>query len=437
MLSFLKNFIYSKYYRDLSILSFSSIIVTILNSLVAIPLFLLSWGVDKYGEWIFICALVGFVTVFTEPIASSYGVEVANNRNNKKSLEKYFIHYLLLLFIAFGLILLLYTVIFYFYFESNQLNYIEDKNVIYFLIIATAIIDSFIALLLGNLRFFSQYKKFIFILNIFSISKAGLLIVLLFLRMEPIYLCYASLVASLFMISYLRVACGYIWPALHYKLINAQDFKKSIEISFYRFLLGIGSHAKLNLEILILSSFLQPSILVMYTTTNTLINFMKLLSSKIHLVFVDKVSDLYSQAKYLLLKKEYDFCFTISMIFISIAAVSLTFFGEWIYVLWTKNNIVFEDTFFLSILFASIINCIWLSRSFILFVTNKIKFFSIIQFLFILFSLTITYFLTLYYGKYGIVISLITYNMLMLFYSIYSSNLFFNKMKLKNKNNAI
>ena len=125
MLSFLKNFIYSKYYRDLSILSFSSIIVTILNSLVAIPLFLLSWGVDKYGEWIFICALAGFVTIFTEPITSSYEVEVANNRNNKKSLEKYFIHYLLLLFIAFGLILLLYTVIFYFYFESNQLNYIE------------------------------------------------------------------------------------------------------------------------------------------------------------------------------------------------------------------------------------------------------------------------------------------------------------------------
>ena len=52
MLLDIKNFFYQKYYRDLSAISFASLIVPLLNAIIVIPLFIVNWGVDKYGEWI-------------------------------------------------------------------------------------------------------------------------------------------------------------------------------------------------------------------------------------------------------------------------------------------------------------------------------------------------------------------------------------------------
>ena len=270
MLLDIKNFFYQKYYRDLSAISFASLIVPLLNAIIVIPLFIVNWGVDKYGEWIILLALVGFTGFFTIPIHASYGNEVANNRESKVFLEKSFIHYFLLMLIVCGLILSAYIIIFYVFFENYEIRYIENKNIIYFLLVITGIIDSFFSLLLGGLRFFSQYKKSLTIEFVLSLSKISLIILLLFLQMDPIYLCLGNLVISFVMILYILIYCRYIVPSFNYRLFNILHLKESIQKGSYRLLYGLGFNTKLNIEILILGSLLKPSYLVLYTTTLTL-----------------------------------------------------------------------------------------------------------------------------------------------------------------------
>jgi|TARA_B110000977_G_scaffold196330_1_gene276474 O-antigen/teichoic acid export membrane protein len=431
MLLDIKNFFYQKYYRDLSAISFASLIVPLLNAIIVIPLFIVNWGVDKYGEWIILLALVGFTGFFTIPIHASYGNEVANNRESKVFLEKSFIHYFLLMLIVCGLILSAYIIIFYVFFENYEIRYIENKNIIYFLLVITGIIDSFFSLLLGGLRFFSQYKKSLTIEFVLSLSKISLIILLLFLQMDPIYLCLGNLVISFVMILYILIYCRYIVPSFNYRLFNILHLKESIQKGSYRLLYGLGFNTKLNIEILILGSLLKPSYLVLYTTTLTLVNIAQTLQDRFSRIFIDELSVLYSQKKYAFLKKKYNFFCIFSLFLIFCLAVPLFFFGEWIFTYWTRQRIFFDNVFFILILFSAILQCIGNAKVVILSTLNEVKIISLLQLFATLSSLIATYILTFYFGIHGSAFALISFYAVMLFCIFYSVEIFFSKITKK------
>jgi O-antigen/teichoic acid export membrane protein len=431
MLLDIKNFFYQKYYRDLSAISFASLIVPLLNAIIVIPLFIVNWGVDKYGEWIILLALVGFTGFFTIPIHASYGNEVANNRESKVFLEKSFIHYFLLMLIVCGLILSAYIIIFYVFFENYEIRYIENKNIIYFLLVITGIIDSFFSLLLGGLRFFSQYKKSLTIEFVLSLSKISLIILLLFLQMDPIYLCLGNLVISFVMILYILIYCRYIVPSFNYRLFNILHLKESIQKGSYRLLYGLGFNTKLNIEILILGSLLKPSYLVLYTTTLTLVNIAQTLQDRFSRIFIDELSALYSQKKYVFLKKKYNFFCIFSLFLIFCLAVPLFFFGEWIFTYWTRQRIFFDNVFFILILFSAILQCIGNAKVVILSTLNEVKIISLLQLFATLSSLIATYILTFYFGIHGSAFALISFYAVMLFCIFYSVEIFFSKITKK------
>ena len=113
----------------------------------------------------------------------------------------------------------------------------------------------------------------------------------------------------------------------------------------------------------------------------------------------------------------------------------LFFFGKEIYEIWTLNKLDFNSNILILFLISINLRLLWVDKSFLINILNKLEYFPYINFLIVIIFSIITYLFVKYYSIYGFVISLIIYEIIMVFLSFYFHNKFFLKINVKKNTN--
>ena len=116
-------------------------------------------------------------------------------------------------------------------------------------------------------------------------------------------------------------------------------------------------------------------------------------------------------------------------------SILLFFFGKNIYEIWTLNKLDFDLNILVLFLVSINLRLLWVDKSFLIDIFNRLENFSYVNFLMVIIFIFITYLLVKNYSIYGFVISLITYDLIMVFAAFYfHKKNFLNNLSNLNKN---
>jgi len=170
--------------------------------------------------------------------------------------------------------------------------------------------------------------------------------------------------------------------------------------------------------VFVVNALLGPIVLVAYTTTRTLVNFLKQFMNLLAGAIWPEISAAYGRGDNTTLKNLYYRSLVITFLLTTASIVVLLFVGKPIYLAWTKHSVMFDSLFFDGMLLVLLVSCLWGLSSIIPLATNTHGRFTIIflvtqsvgvalclvcliiipQLAFIPVALLVTEFLLLYYS---------------------------------------
>ncbi|WP_028521862.1 lipopolysaccharide biosynthesis protein [Runella limosa] len=358
---------YSKWLKNI----FSAIYnrsLTIIIQLVTIPILLKYFGKNLYGEWLLLTSIPAYLS------ASDLGVNVTvttkicslvAQSNYGEALELYKSANKLFLIISLIGSILIGIAIFLFdwkgilnvsYFEGNEINYC-----LLFLSI-NIFLSPILGLSQGIFKAEERLDLFQNSLSIQQLIEAITSTVLLILTKDIVIVSISFVLIKvcflLFTIN--TLSKRYKWYKFGFQSHLSHSIKL-LPVSFHYMIALLGQSLFIQGPILLIGKYLGSSQLIIFSTSRTLTNAGKSLSSIFYSSFVVDYT-------YKLSKKEYKKASTlfykvlfITFILSAILTFSLFIFGSEIISIWTKNEIKVEEKFFgvlcLSSFFSTLNNC--------------------------------------------------------------------------------
>jgi O-antigen/teichoic acid export membrane protein len=127
----------------------------------------------------------------------------------------------------------------------------------------------------------------------------------------------------------------------------------------------------------VVNTFLGQVVLVMFTTTRTLVNFLRALMNLLSNSIWPEVSVAYGKRDLAAISILYRRSFIITLALSLFCITVLILFGKPVYMIWTKHAVSFNAVFFYGMLAVLLISCLWGISSAILLATNTHASFSI------------------------------------------------------------
>jgi O-antigen/teichoic acid export membrane protein len=358
--------------------------VRFLNQIAMVPLFIGLWGVDKYAEWILITALSSFFTMTNVGLNT-----VTSNEFVIRYQQKDFVTCSRLLTNAFFFVLLVGGVlIFGAVVVSSIWGFKELLNTIVFTGRETSIV--FILLLLNVFvhmysgiynGIYNAVQKTYFITTINNVLRLIELIVLslgvlLKINIITILIVYniPALAGVFFNLFYTK---KWFNASLSLKKLDKKTFCNMLKPSVAFMLMPLGFSISNQGLVFVVNTLLGPVALVAFTTTRTLVNFLKQLMELLATAVWPEISAAYGKNDKLTIKYLYYRSFIITCATTLASIIALLFLGKPIYLLWTKRAVMFDDTFFTGMLLVLLVSCLWGISSIIPLATNTHKRFTI------------------------------------------------------------
>jgi O-antigen/teichoic acid export membrane protein len=136
-------------------------------------------------------------------------------------------------------------------------------------------------------------------------------------------------------------------------------------------LLPLGKAAANQGMIFIVNTTLGAPILIMFSTTRTLVNFIHSISSLLSSAIYPEISCAYGRKEKKTIENIYYRSFVVTIFTVSLITGLLLFAGKYIYLIWTNHTIMFDGFFFNGMLAVLFVSCLWNLSSVILMSTNK------------------------------------------------------------------
>lgn len=390
------------------------------NQFIMVPIFLIAWDTNIYGSWLSLLAIIGTIQILLNSITETYSYDLANIRNRNIKLSYLTSDYLFLFIIASLLMFLFSFCIYYFnyVFLENEIYLIKTIYILIFLLISS-LIDGLSSLKISTFRFLTKYNDYLFYNRLLIISKLFVSIFSLYiLKFDPLKLTVTLLITSIIFYLFLNLK-----KELNLRLIinkiNKQSFKKTFNKIFKRFLITSGSNFKYSYEILILSIFFLPQSLANTITLYTLARSLTFINSQLKLFFYEILSLEFTKKNNKKIIYNHNILIILSLTISIFFSFILYFFGKNIYEIWTLNKFNFDLNILLLFLISINLRLIWVDKSFLISIFNKLQNFSYINFLMVILFILITFLLVKNFGILGFGISLISYEMIMVFLAFY------------------
>ncbi|MGK6351557.1 lipopolysaccharide biosynthesis protein [Parapedobacter sp. DT-150] len=359
--------------------------VNFLNQIGMVPLFISMWGVDKYADWILITALSTFFTM------SNMGLNQAtNNAFAIKYQQKDFVACRKLLTNSFlfvlavgGLFMLVVLVIgFLVGFKSilNTTVFTEtETSIVFILLLFNVFVKMYGGVYAGIYRVKSYAHVSAMIDNIIQLSGLLILFLGILLQTNIIIVIIAYNIPALIGIVY-RHYRSQKWfkISFHFQHFDWITFKSLVKPSLAFMLVPLGFAVTNQGMIFVVNALLGSTILVAFTTTRTLVNFLRSLINAFGNSIYPEISNAYGRQDKNTISKVYYRSFIITILTSLAAVILLLFAGKLIFMMWTNHAVVFYSDFFTSMLAVLFVSCLWGLSSVILLATNKHGLFTLV-----------------------------------------------------------
>ncbi len=408
--------------------------INFLNQIAMVPLFIKLWGVEKYADWILITALSSFFAMTNMGLNQATNNEfvIKYQNNNYKACRKLLLNSFLFIFLVGSVCIIICTIIAYLVGFKEILNvsvFSEmETNFIFIILLFNVFVKMHGGVYNGIYRVKSKAHVSAMIDNIVRLTEIIILFLGILMRIEIVSIFILYILPSLIAIVY-RHLCTRKWFRINYsiKSFDRVTFKAIIKPSMAFMLMPLGSAISNQGMVFVINAILGPVTLVVFTTTRTLVNFLRSILNLFGNSIYPEISVAYGKnnkhTMYQIFYRSLGVTILTSLIITSL----LLLFGETIYLNWTNHKIIFNYSFFCAMLAVLFISSIWTLSSVVLLATNNHSKFTGIFLLTQLAEIILVYLILRIYQNITVIpIVLFTVEMLLLFYTLNSVNKIFN-----------
>lgn len=378
--------------------NFYGIGVNLLSQIILVPFFISYWGVELYADWIALTAITSFFSMsdigLNTVTANQYSMFYSKSQFSE--CNSLLANNFLLILIMWSLSLLCCAVI---------MNIVEIGNVMNLHVVSSKI-GSIVLLLLISKIYISMlgsvyaaiyrarsvaYKTF-FISNTVRLIDALTLLLGILFKMDLIFISFLYCMTSILQLLFYSLDTSFRYKVnINIKKINLQLFKSLLlpSLSFMSFPLGYAIIMQGNT--LIVNKYFGADCVVLYNTTRTICNFLKVVPNAIKNATWPEFTIAYAKKNTNRMKQLYQKTIFISLTFVVLSSVFLLICGDYIYQIWTNNAVTFSFSLMFAYMTTIFFNSIWETSGMTLMATNKHTKLGI---LFVLFS-AISFFLAL------------------------------------------
>jgi O-antigen/teichoic acid export membrane protein len=164
---------------------------------------------------------------------------------------------------------------------------------------------------------------------------------------------------------------------LSFTLVDLTLLKSFIKPSIAFMLMPLGFAIANQGMIFVVNVLLGSVILVTFTTTRTLVHFLRAVMNILGAAIWPEVSIAYGKNRFSTISILYHRSFIITFVISLFCIVLLVFLGKPVYLVWTRSAISFDSVFFYGMLAVLLVSCLWSIVSVILLATNNHASFSI------------------------------------------------------------
>lgn len=359
-------------------------IINFCNQILMVPLFILYWGVGKYADWIIITA---FSSIFTM-INVGFNTVTMNEFVIKYQQREFFVCSKLLINTSIFILLVASCVILLSIGIANvigfkillSISFFSEKetSVIFILLLFQIFAKMYSSIYEGVFRATAHTHISIMIDNTVRFAEILILflgilcnvniIILIIIYIIPV--CIGGLVKNYYIKKWFELSFSL-------KLFDFQLLKSMLGPSFAFMLMPIGYALSNQGMIFIIKLLLGPVILVTYTTTRTMVNFLRSLMGLLATAIWPEISAAFGRKDNKTISKVYCRSLILTLLSSALCIIVLFFVGKPIYLFWTKHAIVFDPLFFDSMLLLLFVTCLWSIASVIPLATNNHSAFTI------------------------------------------------------------
>jgi O-antigen/teichoic acid export membrane protein len=358
--------------------------INFLNQIAMTPLFISLWGITKYADWILITAFLSFFTMADMGLNT-----VTTNEFVIKYQEKEYAICLKLwtntfLYItAVSIVIILLSIILAFTTGFKGILQVSvfsefETSAIFILLLVKVFLAMYSGSYHGIFRSTSHTHVSIMIENIVRFLEVLILFVGIWCGINIIVIVVIYLVPLCVSVVYKHIYAQRLFKlGFSFKLIDLLLLKSFVKPSIAFMLVPWGYVVSNQGMIFVVNALLGPIILVTFTTTRTLIHFLRAVMNLLSSAIWPEVSMAYGKKDFSIISTLYRRSFIITFVLSLLCIVFLIFFGRQIYLTWTTNAMSFNAIFFYGMLAVLLVSCLWNITSIIPLATNNHRAFSI------------------------------------------------------------
>jgi O-antigen/teichoic acid export membrane protein len=359
--------------------------LSFLNHIAMVPLFISLWGIDKYADWILITALSSFFTMSNMGLNTvTVNAFVIKYQQQDMATCSRLLTNAFFFVVFVGGLLLLVSVFTSLVWGFNGLLGTKifsktETSTAFVLLLCNVFIKMYNGIYTGIYNAVSKNYFFIIIEKIVHSVELLILFFGILLKVDIITLLVVynipALVSIMFNHYYTK---KWFDVSLSFRNFDWVTFKSMLKPSVAFMLIPLGNAVSNQGLVFVVNTFLGATILVTFTTTRTLVTFMRLLSAQLVNAVYPEISVAYGRGDRQCITNIYYRSFVITLITALASIVALFFAGKPIYLVWTKHTVIFDEIFFAGMLILLFVSCLYSLSSVIPLATNTHGKFSVV-----------------------------------------------------------
>lgn len=365
-----------------------SVTINMIYQLISVPVFLVYWGAELYGEWIILNTITAYFQMsdigLNTATANDFSFSYANKNYKKCSI-------LInnnILFIIFAFIFVFIALIIVEYFSiltrlfSFQLIDPTTIKIGIIILLSQVFVGTLTNTLTSIYRASNYFARGVMIDNAIRIVELSSIIIGVLISFSIVHILLLALfikTLGLF-IKYWDSRNFFMFtPSIMY--FNFVELKRLAmpSISFLSF--PISNSIILNGSTLLINFLLGSFAVVLFNTTRTITSLVKALLDILQKSVWPQLALAYGNKNFNLIRKIHRHIVFFSTLITIISILLLLFIGKSIYLMWTGNKIPFDPILFYSFLFILLLNCFWNASSVVIKSSNRHNLLSLIYLL--------------------------------------------------------
>jgi O-antigen/teichoic acid export membrane protein len=339
--------------------------VNFLSQIAVVPLFISFWGIYKYADWILITSLS---TIF---MMSDLGLNRASNNEfvikfHKKEydtcskLQTNGFLFILLVYFALLITSLIILKIWGFKEILGVKQFTENETSVGFILLLTDVfVIMFGRVYHGIFRATSRTHVVIIVDNLTRLACLMVIIGGIYFNIGIINMLILYIIPDLFGVFYKKFGSRkYFTSRLSLSNFDSGVFKSIIKPSLAFMLFPLGQAVSSQGLVFAINIFLGGSALVAFTTTRTIVNFLRQVVNMLSTSINPEICAAFGRNDYKTILNVYNKSLVITFLMTIGCIIFLIVTGKFIYSEWTKNAIPFNYSFFIGMLFVLLISCL-------------------------------------------------------------------------------